>query len=145
MTNLDILRANFQPFPAVKTSQWNLLSKCLVQMSHKNVSLNCLFKCLIKCLIKMSSKCLIKMSSKCLIKISHQNVSSKFLMKMSHQTFSSKCFIKMPYQNVTGPANFLSAQSHTELRVTDLHNSDYLKIHYMIFRWAIYKNLLQYT
>ena len=145
MTNLDILRTNFQPFPAVKTSQWNLLSKCFVQMSHQNVSLNCLFKMSHQMshqnVFKMSHQNVFKMShqnfsSKCLIKISHENVSSNFLIKMFHQNASS---------NVTGPADFLSAQSHTELRLTDLHNSDYLNIHYMIFRWATYKKLLQYT
>ena len=112
----------------------------------------------------VSSKCLIKMyhqndSSKCLIKMSHHSVS----MKTSHQNFLYKCLIKMFHQTVTGsttqgsltcpgrsagfdlkePADFLSAQSHTELILTDLHISDYLNIHCMIFRLATCKKLLQ--
>ena len=47
--------------------------------------------------------------------------------------------------DLTGPADFLSAQSDTELWLTDLHISDYLNIHCMIFRPATYKKLLQYT
>ena len=39
----------------------------------------------------------------------------------------------------TGPADFLLAQSHTELRLTDLHISEYLSVHGMIFRPAAYK------
>ena len=43
------------------------------------------------------------------------------------------------------PADFILAQSHTELRHTDLQISDYLNIHGMIFRPATYNKLLQYT
>ena len=46
--------------------------------------------------------------------------------------------------NLTGPADFLSAQSPTELRLTDLQISEYLNIHGMIFRPASYKMLIQY-
>ena len=47
--------------------------------------------------------------------------------------------------DLTGPSYFLSAQSHTELRLTDLQNSDHLNIHIMIFGPATYTKLLQYT
>ena len=48
--------------------------------------------------------------------------------------------------DLTGPASFLLAQSHTELRLTDLLISDYLNIQGMILRPANYKKkLLQYT
>ena len=47
--------------------------------------------------------------------------------------------------NFTVLADFLSAQSNTELRLTDLQISDYLNIHGMLFRLATYKKLLQYT
>ena len=102
MTNLDILRTNFQSFPAIKMSHKNLSSKCPIKMSRQNASS--------KCLIKMShqnvaSKCFIKMSHQNVFKMSpqmsHQNVSSKFLIKMSHKYVSSKGFRKMPHQNVS--------------------------------------------
>ena len=44
-----------------------------------------------------------------------------------------------------GPSDLLSAKSHTELRLTDLQISDYLNIHFSIFRPPTYEQLLQYT
>ena len=35
MTNLGILRTNFQPFPAIKMSHKNLSSKCPIKMSQQ--------------------------------------------------------------------------------------------------------------
>ena len=141
----------------------NASSKSLIKISHQNVSSNRLIKmfhqnALSKCLIKMFHQ---NISSKWFIKMSHQNVSSQCL----YQNVSSKCLIKMLHQTVTGytsqggltcpgrsagfdlkgQPDFLSAQSHTELILTDLRISDYLNIHCMIFRWATYKKLLPYT
>ena len=64
--------------------------KCLIKISHQNVSSKSLNKIFHQ-----------NVSSKCLIRMFHQNVSSEYLTGMSHKNVSSEFLIRMFHQNVS--------------------------------------------
>ena len=69
--------------------------------------------------------------------------------RLNHTGYMSQGSLTCPRRSagfdLTGPLDFLLAQSHTELRLTDLHISDYLNIYCLIFRPATCKKFLKYT